>query len=176
MNLFFPEEMWGEDRLFLIAYLRGAKKISVIPHCFYDYILRKESLTSRFVSNKGLLCKRIHEEILLLAEEKAVEGKVAEKIFSYMYGKSLLSVLASLESPSCPLSRKEKRAYGRKLLSRDMIAPLLPPTPSDGFFYGVLCRILRGRSLFLNLLSAKALYFALRFFPTRFRKSKHPYN
>ena len=172
----FPHCMWGEDRLFLFEALEKAKKVSVSSVLLCRYIQRKGSLVSRFLENKGEICLEIDKAIRLLAEKKGAVSKEGEKVFRYMYLKSLLSSFATLFSPHCPLSLREKRRYVKKALEQKKL-PSIDCYPKDcGVAFRVLALVCATGLPLLNLFFAWGVFSASRVLPGFFRKAKHAYN
>ena len=175
-QLEFPLEMWGEDRLFFFSVLERAKKVAVISDPLYRYIQQKNSLISRFLPNKAKVCARIHREVTALAEKKGAVSKESDEIFSYMYVKSLLSVLATLYSPSCPFSFGQKRRFVKEVLAQPEIGCLKSAPLSAGKGFALLFALLKTKNVTLNLMAAWGMKLVSRTLPGLFRKQKHIYN
>ncbi len=175
-KILFPREMWGEDRLFFFSVLEKAKKVAVTSHCLYDYIQQKSSLITRFIPEKGEVCQRIHRRILALAAEKGALGPESDEVYSYMYVKSLLSAFATLYSPSCTLSYREKRRFVKEILKQPEIKTANRFPSSAGTAFDVLARIIKSGNVTLNLLAARGMKIASKLLPHLFRKAKHAFN
>ncbi len=175
-QLEFPLELWGEDRLFIFSVLEQAKKVAVIPDPLYRYIQQKNSLISRFIPNKADVCVRAHRAVTALAEKKGAGSKEADEIFAYMYVKSLLSVLATLYSPSCNLTVGQKRRFVKEVLSQPEIGLLGAAPKSAGKSFALLFALVKSKNVTLNLLAAWGMKFISRTLPGLFRKQKHIYN
>lgn len=174
--LSFPDEMWGEDRLFFFSALEKSVTVRVIPDVLYEYIQKEGSLISRFLSEKPEICRRIHGRIRDLAKAKGALDEEGEKRYAYMYFKSLFSCMTGLFSPSCPYGQREKRRYVKKLLSQKEIGEATEFPPEAGRAFSLLASVLKGGSVTANLLAAWGVHAASRVLPELVRKEKHAYN
>jgi len=172
----FPDEMWGEDRLFLFSVLQKAKRVRVISDCLYGYVQQKNSLISRFLPGKALACQKIHREIFSLCRSLGDVSPQEEDFLSYMYVKSLLSVFATLFAPGCPLSHREKRLFVKEVLAQEDLNEVKGFPPSCGKSFSILARIVLSRSVSANLLAAWGMKTVSRVLPGLFRRAKHAYN
>ena len=142
----------------------------------YRYIQQKDSLISRFQKDKGDICLSIHQRITALAEGFGPLTEEEEKIFSYMYIKSLLSVFATLYAPSARLSGKEKRAFVKGVLSQEAISKAKSFPDTCGRSFRILAAVVKTRSVSLNLFSAFGVRLLSRLLPEVFRRAKHALN
>lgn len=172
----FPCHLWGEDRLFLFEAMEKAKRVAVSPVLLCRYIQRKGSLVSRFLENKAKICLEIDTAVRALAQKKGGVDKNGEKVFDYMYVKSLLSSFATLFSPNCPLSLQEKRNYVKEALEQKDL-PSSANYPKDcGTAFRALAFLAGTKLSLLNLFAAWGVNVAARVLPRFFRKAKHAYN
>lgn len=175
-GILFPERMWGEDRLFLFEALEKAKTVAVYSMPVCRYIQRKGSLVSRFLHDKAAICLEIDEALHRLADKKGVRDEENEKVFSYMYVKSLISSFATLFSENCPLSFREKRDFVKKALEQKEIPPQSSYPASCGTGFRALAFLARTGSPTLNLFAAWGVWRISRALPRLFRRAKHAYN
>ncbi len=175
-HILFPHHMWGEDRLFLFEAMEKAESVAVSSVLLCRYIQRKGSLVSRFLESKAKICLEIDTAIRHLAEKKGGADEKGERIFQYMYVKSLLSSFATLFSPNCALSLREKRNYVKKALEQKAL-PSAADYPEDcGTAFRVLALVAGTKLPLLNLFAAWGVFVAARLLPRFFRKAKHAYN
>jgi len=175
-GILFPDALWGEDRLFFFQVLEKAERVAVSSLCFYDYIQQKNSLISRFVPEKCRLCETIHRGVCRLAKEKGAWNENAKALFSYMYVKSLVSAFATLYSPSCSLTYRQKRAYVREALRQESLKEVKGFPPESGRAFRLLGKLVLGKNVTLNLLAARCIPLASRIAPALLRRAKHAYN
>ena len=175
-KILFPHTRWGEDRLFFFTALEKAERILVMKESLYRYIQQKDSLISRFQKDKGDICLLIHQRITALAEGFGPLTEEEEKIFSYMYIKSLLSVFATLYAPSARLSGKEKRAFVKGVLSQEAISKVKDFPDTCGRSFRILAAVVKTRSVNLNLFAAFGVRLLSRLLPEVFRRAKHALN
>ncbi len=175
-SLRFPNAFWGEDRLFFFEALSLAERVAVTDRCFYDYIQHKNSLISRFLPEKGELCERVHRKMTSFARAKGAWDESSERLFSYMYVKSLLSALATLYSPSCRLGHREKRAYVKRILSQESLASARRYPADCGKGFAVLAFFVRTKNVTLNLLAAWGVHLLSHLAPKLLQRAKHIYN
>lgn len=175
-NLLFPHLLWGEDRLFFFSALEKGKRIGVSSLVLYRYIQQETSLISRFSEEKAKTCAEIHKRILSLAKKWGADDPESLSIYSYMYQKSVLSVLFTLFSPSCPLKGMKKLKGANKILSTCPVKDL-PPSPRDaGLLFHLSEKVLKSGSPFFSLLMGKAMVLVGKIAPKLFRRAKHAYN
>ncbi|MBR3837241.1 MAG: glycosyltransferase family 2 protein [Clostridia bacterium] len=175
-HLQFPQELWGEDRLFFFSILEKAERVAVSPLCLYNYVQQEGSLISRFLPEKPQVCRKIHLRILALAESLGKIEPQSEEVYSYMYLKSLLSAFSTLFSPSCSLSFREKRQYVKEALLQKELGEIRRLPRDAGLSFKILSKILFTRSATLNLAAAWGIHSLSRLSPALFRKAKHAYN
>ncbi len=130
----FPDCRWGEDRLFNFACLRAGARVEVSPEVLYEYRMDGGvSLVSGYLPDKPEICARVYRESRQICRD--------ETLTAQLYLKSLLSCCTVLFAGNCPLSRREKLDYIRRL-------KYLPETrqattiPQSGY-YGVIRRLFR---------------------------------
>lgn len=175
-NLQFPQELWGEDRLFFFSALEKAERVAVSPLCLYNYVQHKSSLISRFLPEKPRVCREIHRKILRLAKSLGETTPEREAVYSYMYLKSLLSAFTTLFAPSCSLSVGEKRRYVKEALKQEEIGEIHRLPRDAGLSFTILSKILFTRNATLNLAAAWGVHTLSRLSPALFRNAKHAYN
>ncbi len=175
-NIRFPHCKWGEDRLFLFEALEKAECVAVskLPLC--RYIQRAGSLISRFLADKAKICLEIDTAVRGLGEMKGGISEEGEKIYTYMYVKSLLSSFVTLFAENCTLSLGKKLCYVKKALSQKAL-PSISAYPADcGFSFRVLAFLAHTNISWLNLFAAWGVRLASRILPRLFVKAKHAYN
>jgi len=172
----FPLCKWGEDRLFLFEAMEKAESVGISSVLLCRYIQRKGSLVSRFLENKKEICLEIDSAVRRLAKTKGAGSKATEQIFDYMYVKSLLSSFATLFSPGCPLTLREKKMYVKKALEQKALPPMKNFPEDCGAAFRALAFVCSTKILWLNLFCAWGVSAASRILPRFFRKAKHAYN
>lgn len=172
----FPSALWGEDRLFFFKALEGACRVDVTDGCYYDYIQQKNSLISRFIAEKCRLCEEIHLMVREFARSRGALTEEAKKVYSYMYAKSLLSAFATLFSPSCHLSHREKRAYVRDALHQKSLDEVGEFPAGCGKSFCILAGLIKSKNVTLNLWAAWGVRLVSKISPALLRRAKHAYN
>ena len=166
----FEDWRWGEDRLFVYDCLERAARVTVLPDCKYRYVMHEgESLITRYYDRKLEVCIRADERMEALCRRYGVRD---ERDFRYMFMKGVFSCLTTLFSPTCTLSRAEKRAEIRRAVndahvlsrSRDVFG---------GAAVKLLCAVLRSRNVTLNYVCFWLVAKAGAVAPRLFTKLKH---
>lgn len=169
-NLRFPDYRWGEDRLFIYECLERAEKVEILPDCNYLYLMHEgESLITKFYDKKLGICIESDERMRRL---RASLGAPEDGAYDYMFVKSVLSCMTNLYSPSCRLSRAEKRSYVRGILENERIQQAAAGT-SGGLAVKIPCAAIRTGSVVINLLCARLMTLVGRYAPKLFLKLKH---
>ena len=169
-NVRFEDYRWGEDRLFIFDCLEKEPKICVLPECKYLYIMQQgESLISKFYDKKFAVCLQIDERVEKLCGKYGVED---ESVFRYMFAKSIFSCLTNLFTPSCKLSRKDKRAFVKNLVNNERVQCRIKAA-AGGAPVKLLCAVIGSKCVCLNLLCFRMVAMAGKIAPKLFIKIKH---
>lgn len=166
----FADYRWGEDRLFIFDCLERVRAVQILPACKYRYVMHKgESLITRYYDRKFQVC--------LLADRRAEE--LAERFGSEdrawlrtMFAKSVFSCLTNLFSPSCGLSRREKREAVREIVTNEQVRRRCRDA-AGGLPVRLLCAVLRSGSVGLTLLCFRLVAWVGRAAPRLFIRLKH---
>ena len=169
-GLRFEDYRWGEDRLFIYDCLERAGSVAVLPACKYRYIMYPgESLITRYYDKKLDICVRADERMETLCRRFGVTD---EGDFRYMFMKSVFSCMTTLFSPTCGLSREEKRAEIRRTVTNERVQQRC-----RGAFGGMavqgLCRVVQTKNTALNYAAFYSVARAGEFAPALFTKIKH---
>ena len=169
-NVTFPDYRWGEDRFFVFDCLENANAVCILPQCKYLYIMQQgESLISKYYDKKFQVCLEIDERV----EKLCNKYKPADdSVFRYMFAKSIFSCLTNLFTPSCKLSRKEKRSFVKSVISNERVRRRTRGC-SGGIAVKTLCAVMHSGCVFLNMLSFRAVSAVGKLAPTLFIKLKH---
>ena len=148
-TLRFPDYRWGEDRLFLYDCLERAAQVAVLPACKYRYVMHPgESLITRWYEKKFEVCLEADRRMEALCARFGVPDG---RDFRYMFMKGVFSCLTALYAPNCTLTRAEKRAWIRRIVSDGRVRER-----SRDVFGGpavrLLCAVLRTGNVTLNAL------------------------
>ena len=166
----FPDYRWGEDRLFIFDCLEQKPDICVLPECKYLYIMQQgESLISRFYDKKFAVCLEIDERIEKLCKMYGVQD---EGVFRYMFAKSIFSCLTNLFTPSCKLSKDEKRKFVKSVITNERVQRRTKDS-AGGLPVKLLGGVLRSGSVGLNLMAFQMVTLAGKIAPKLFMKLKH---
>ncbi|MBE6952583.1 MAG: glycosyltransferase family 2 protein [Ruminococcaceae bacterium] len=171
----FADYRYGEDRLFVFDLLPRCETIHISDLCLYNYFIRsKESLVSKFYDKKFEVCNLFDRSIRAFIDDYAITDSDSLQEINYMYLKSILSCETNLFLPSCPYSRKEKKATLKAILTNDQVRAAVARYLPRGFVMNTVVRIFRTESVFWNRWMAWAISFISRHFSTAFIKAKHP--
>lgn len=165
----FPDYRWGEDRFFVFDCLSDAKSVSVLSTPGYLYIMYPGTLINSYQKKKAEVCVQIDKRAKRLCEEFNVEN---DEPFRYMFIKSIFSCMVTLFTPKCPLNRKEKCEYIKKIICDEYILSRCRGG-AGGIAGKAVSAVISSKSVFLNYCTAD---FAAGFgsaFPELFRKIKH---
>lgn len=169
-NVQFPDYRWGEDRLFIFDCLEQQPDICVLPDCKYLYIMQQgESLISRFYDKKFAVCLEIDERIEALCKKFSVQD---ERVFRYMFAKSIFSCLTNLFTPSCKLSKGEKKAFVRSVISNERVLRRTKDA-AGGLPVKLLGMVVRSGSVGLNLICFRMVTASGKIAPKFFMRLKH---
>lgn len=166
----FQDYRWGEDRLFIFDCLEKTERLAVLPECKYRYIMHEgESLITKFYDKKFTVCLQADDRMEELCRELGITD---EGIFRYMFVKSVFSCFSNLFSPSCRLSRREKREYVRAILTNEHYRRRSRGV-SGNLAARLLCAVTHTGSAGLTLLAFRAVSFVGTAAPKLFLKLKH---
>ena len=166
----FPDYRWGEDRLFIYDCLERAESVTVLPECKYCYIMHPgESLITRYYDKKPDVCLESDRRMQELCRRFAVED---EGDFRYMFVKSIFSCMTTLFSPTCQLTKAEKKQEIRRMLTDPQVQER-----SRNVFGGAavkgLCAVLHTRCVWLNYAAFGFVAWVGSAAPRFFTKLKH---
>ena len=166
----FPDYRWGEDRFFVFDYMKESYSISVLSCCGYRYYMHPgQSLITSFYREKADVCIRINERMEELCRKYGVKDDAP---FRYMFTKSIFSCFANLFSPTCTLSRNEKRAYIRSIINNPNVINRVKGVEGSRSIK-IISWIMQSSSVTLNMMAARFTAFFSKLFPNRFREIKH---
>ena len=169
-SLRFPDYRWGEDRLFIYDCLDHAKRVAVLPDCKYQYIMYPgESLITRYYDKKPEVCIASAVRMEALCRRLGA-GDLRD--FRYMFMKSIFSCLTTLYAPSCRLTRREKRAEIRRIVSDEAVLSRSRDV-FGGFSVRALCAVVRSRNVTLNALVFRLVAGVSAAAPRLFTRLKH---
>lgn len=173
MGICFPDLPYGEDRMFVFDVLYAADRI-VIDHRFcYEYRAQQGgSLVSRYLPEKFEICGRLDDRVRELAEQCGGMDEQGQKVFSYMYLKSVLSCVSVLFSPSCPLKIKEKYYKVKKMVKHPYVRAQIRFSGGNGAMFSLSCLILRTGFVLPSMLLGWGIAKTERCFPRLFLKAK----
>lgn len=176
-NIRFSGISYGEDRLFCFDVLCLAPKAAVLSETFYRYTQStRETLTTKFLPEKFDICLEIDRSFVRLCSRFGISRGKYAKLADYMLVKSALSCLATLKSPSCRLSKKERRGFARAVVRSERLSSCREFPPECGKLFRLSARVLQTRSVTLALLMTSGIHVMTRLFPDRIRRAKHAYN
>lgn len=168
----FPDYRWGEDRLFIFSCLEHAGSVKVLPECKYRYIMHPgESLISRFYEEKPRVCMEADRTAQVLCQ-KLGSGQDIDADCRYMFAKSIFSCMTMLFTPDCPLTRREKAEYVRRLVNEPQVRQRCRQV-FGGFVPNMLCAVVCSGQIWLNMASFRLLMLAERLSPKLFTRLKH---
>ena len=166
----FPDYRWGEDRLFIYDCLEASARIAVLSHCGYLYkMYNSASLISGYYDRKPEVCKISDGRVRELCAKFGVQD---DRDCRYMFLKSVFSCLTNLYSPSCRISRREKRAYAERILRDPYIRERIRNV-GGGTAAKMLGMLLSTGSVTLNLAGAWLMSRLSSVVPQLFQKIKH---
>lgn len=109
-NIFFKDFRYGEDRIFNAEVLNYSPVVKSIPDVLYNYIIDKSvSLISGYIPEKFDACKEINRYYSELCTDKSTAD--------YMFLKNIVSCMTVLFTDNCKLTRKEKKAVIKEIIS-----------------------------------------------------------
>jgi glycosyltransferase involved in cell wall biosynthesis len=172
-GIFFPDLLYGEDRMFVFDVLEAAERIVVDHRCCYEYRAQGESLVTRYLPEKFEICGKLDQRVRELAGYCGEIGEQGRSHFSYMYIKSVLSCISVLFSSSCPLTVPEKYQRVREMKTHPYVRAQLCHTKGNGALFSFLCLILRTRPVWPSMLLGWGISFAQRRLSRLFLRAKH---
>lgn len=168
----FPDYRWGEDRLFIFSCLEHTRSVKILPECKYRYIMHPgESLISRFYEDKPRVCMEADRAAQALCQVLG-SGQAIDADCRYMFAKSIFSCMTMLFTPDCPLNRREKAEYVRRIVKEPQVRQRCWRV-FGGFIPNMLCAVVRSGQVWLNMASFWLLMLAGRLSPKLFTSLKH---
>lgn len=168
----FQDYRWGEDRLFIFHCLERAGSVKILPECKYRYIMHPgESLISRFYEGKPQACLEADHAVQALCRTLG-SNQDTEAACRYMFAKSIFSCMTMLYVPDCPLSRREKVEYTRRVINELQVRQRCRRV-FGGFMPNMLCAVVRSGQVWLNMAVFRLLTLAGRLSPKLFTRLKH---
>lgn len=166
----FRDYRWGEDRLFIYDCLEKVSKICVLPQCKYQYVMHKgESLITKFYDKKFQVCLESDQQVERLCK---AWGVTDENVCRYMFAKSIFSCITNLYSPSCKLTRPQRKEFVRSVATHPHVQRRCRNIQA-GLPTTVLCAVLRTGKPGLILPVFWAVSLAGKLLPALFMKLKH---
>ena len=91
--LFDPNINFCEDLLFVTKYIEYCDEIKYIPNIYYNYRIRKSSVTGNFCTKKNISALKAYEIVIeeFLADELAQNELIYEYLFSYYRLKKIIN-------------------------------------------------------------------------------------
>lgn len=173
-NITFENYMYGEDRLFIFDCLKHTNGITVIEKPGYNYYMHKsESLITKFYGKKFDVCNEIDTRLRDLMKYFGTMSAEADRTYSYMYVKSVVSCMTNIFAPSCPYSFKEKYRYIKKIVQSEKVRHAVKKKHNRGIAGEGLRLIIKTRLVPFNLLAMWFVYKSSSLFPKLFIKLKH---
>ena len=166
----FPDYRWGEDRLFIYECLEHSECVTVLPECKYRYIMHPgESLITRYYDKKFDVCLEADARMQQLCRRFGAEDGGD---FRYMFVKSVFSCITTLFSPTCTLSRSEKKQEIKRIIRHPQVQER-----SRSVFGGVsvrgLCAVMRTKCVWLNYTAFRFVAWVGSAAPKLFTRLKH---
>ncbi len=171
----FPDQRFGEDRLFVFEVLKYASRIFVSKKALYNYIMQNDnSLINRYMPKKHEYCNMIQKSILDLQDSLGAFDSETLNQMQYMYVKCILSCITPIYHPSCPLTGKEKRKAISGIVKNRETQNYLAGYKPAGLMMKMLTIGLKTKSVSINALMAKTIYITSKHSPRAFFGMKHP--
>lgn len=148
-NIRFKNYKYGEDRIFNADALVCAPHVVTTPAILYHYNIDKSvSLISGYEPKKFDACKEIYRRYSSLCNDK--------NTVLYMFLKNILSCLTVLYAENCLLSKQDKRAETRRIISDDVVKEAMK-NPQQGFTTEIIRRIIKTENTGLTLFFARCV-------------------
>ena len=166
----FPDYRWGEDRLFIYDCLERADSLTVLPACKYCYIMHPgESLITRYYDKKIDVCLESDRRMQDICRRFGVKD---DGDFRYMFVKSVFSCMTTLFSPSCTLTKAEKKRELRRMLNDPQVQARSRDVFGGAAVKG-LCAVLHTKCVWLNYAAFGFVAWVGSAAPRFFTKLKH---
>lgn len=170
----FEDYRFAEDRLFVLAALRQARKVVTIKRigCFYVNG-GSGSLISRYYDKKFECCLLVNKEVCHLACELSNESRHAREVWDYMFFKTVVSCMTQLYHPTCPLKGRARRNALREILRHPNVRRKLYLNRDAGIHARLLYWVTRTQLLWLNAFAIRAVSYLGKMDMKGFIRLKH---
>jgi len=146
--------------------------VKILPECKYNYIMHPgESLISTFYKDKPLVCMEADRQVQALCRQLGC-GEAADADCRYMFAKSIFSCMTMLYSTGCPLRRRERAEYIRRMINEPQVYQRCRRV-FGGLVPNLLCSVVSSRQVWLNAAVFRLLTLTGRVCPNLFTSLKH---
>lgn len=143
---FDPGLTWCEDFVFNLLYYERCRKIRYLSRCVYRYIIRKEGLTVKGITDNHVRLKDAHlvryEAVTACAKKSGMYPLVKDKI-DYFIAYEFYAMLSDLCKPS-EKSYWHRYAAFRTILRDTEVRRILVPYKTGGMGYPLLRIVILG--------------------------------
>ena len=168
-NAWFPRMKFNEDIIFNIDFFMNAESCNLLSFAPYHYVKHTGSTTGSFIPT---YYQDIMVKIDRLYSQFEYWGMLNEKNLEFLalrYTRYLFSALERNCDKRSKMAIKDRKAFFKEVISGERYLKLSKYMKGDGYI-GALAKILRTKSKFLCLWSARIIYFVKRFLPKLFVK------
>lgn len=161
-NIHFKDYRYGEDRIFNADVLKCEPDVIAIPDVLYNYNIDKSvSLISGYTPEKFDACKEINRYYSALCKDK--------KTSDYMFLKNIVSCMTVLFADNCRLTKKEKKAVIKEIISDTDVKTAMESEQSSAA-NEIIRKIIKTENVAMNYLFAFTVAFIQKHFLPIFLK------
>lgn len=172
----FPHYTYGEDRLFVISYLKCINSLVCVKDCYYNYYIRNnDSLVTRYCPDKLDVCCKINSQVTEYVNYDTSSHSV-QKDYDYMFFKSIVSCLTNFCTSTSPLSYTQQRLAIKTLLCNVDVQLLLKKRNNYNVFCTLISCTLKFGNITLIHWIGKGIILVSTYAPSLYIKSKHKEN
>lgn len=148
----FPEGYRScEDRIFNIRYANHVHQCQVLEDLHFTYRFDgKNSLTNKYFANKFETFLEFYRELLALVNADY-------RGYASLFLKGVMSCLIALHTPSCPLTKQEKKAYIDRVIHHPVVYKSATIASTDSMMKKVIVRLFLSQSIPLNYQASKMM-------------------
>ena len=173
-NLSFSDFLSGEDRLFNIESFAGIRKFGLVGAPYYRYILHGGgTLANRYVENRFEAALACHRAMLAAYKKMGILDGAARTGLDFQYVKSVMACFTQFNAKDCPLARREKRGYVKKVLENPELSEAIQKSDNAVFYSRIVNAVLKSGNISLILFMAKGIYWMQSKLSPLYLKLKH---
>lgn len=171
-GLLFPNTFW-DDFPFNLSVIRGVEKVVVSSKKYYHFMrARAESETAKYRPEMYAKREEEHGWMTDLYKEWGIDDENSREFLARRYIERFIGCVENITNPDCKMSKKEKRAEIKKMLSNPNVKESLKYAKSNSSYMKIMLIPYKMNSALLVYTESKIITFVKRRFTKLFTKLK----